>query len=199
MGAYALLALSVLLALRGRIELGFAAAAVGLWLLEGRGVVARLAARWDPRAALRARTGAIVWFRALAGALPDGRVRVGPHDGRRLSQLSMHELRVVLAVCASRDPEDARRLEAYLDGRHPGWRVDAERDRDPGPRGALQPGAMSQEEAYQVLGLERGATLEEVRAAHRILMKRLHPDQGGSVERAARVNAARDRLTNRHR
>jgi curved DNA-binding protein CbpA len=30
-------------------------------------------------------------------------------------------------------------------------------------------------------------------------MKRIHPDQGGSAERAARVNAARDRLTDRHR
>jgi hypothetical protein len=30
-------------------------------------------------------------------------------------------------------------------------------------------------------------------------MKSAHPDQGGSAERAARLNAARDRLTNRHR
>jgi curved DNA-binding protein CbpA len=58
---------------------------------------------------------------------------------------------------------------------------------------------MTEQEAYQVLGLERGASLEDVRAAHRTLMKRLHPDQGGSVEGAARVNAARDRLVNRHR
>lgn len=58
---------------------------------------------------------------------------------------------------------------------------------------------MTEEEAYQILGLERGASLDEVRTAHRALMKRLHPDQGGSVEGAARVNAARDRLTNRHR
>jgi curved DNA-binding protein CbpA len=58
---------------------------------------------------------------------------------------------------------------------------------------------MTQEEAYQVLGLQRGATAEEIRSAHRSLMKRAHPDQGGSAERAARINAARDRLLNRHR
>jgi curved DNA-binding protein CbpA len=58
---------------------------------------------------------------------------------------------------------------------------------------------MTEQEAYEILGLERGATLEQVRAAHRTLMKRLHPDQGGTAEQAARVNAARDRLNNRHR
>ena len=54
-------------------------------------------------------------------------------------------------------------------------------------------------ENYRVLFLQGGATLEQIRAAHRSLMKQLHPDQGGTVERAARVNAARDRLTDRHR
>ncbi|MFC6745568.1 J domain-containing protein [Methylobacterium persicinum] len=37
---------------------------------------------------------------------------------------------------------------------------------------------MPQEQAYQILGLERGASTEEVRSAHRTLMKRAHPDQG---------------------
>jgi curved DNA-binding protein CbpA len=58
---------------------------------------------------------------------------------------------------------------------------------------------MTQEEAYEILGLQRGATAEQIRSAHRSLMKRAHPDQGGSAEGAARVNAARDRLLNRHR
>ena len=106
------------------------------------------------------------------------------------------ELALLLAV---NDPEGARGLEAYLDRRQPGWRVDADVDGDPRTGGPAKPGSMTEQEAYQVLGLERGASLEEVRAAHRALMKRLHPDQGGSVERAARVNAARDRLVNRHR
>ena len=91
------------------------------------------------------------------------------------------------------------RLQADLDGRDAGGRVDAQADPDTRPRRPADPGTMTQEQAYEVLGLERGASLEDVRTAHRALMKRLHPDQGGTAEEAARVNAARDRLTNRHR
>jgi hypothetical protein len=90
-------------------------------------------------------------------------------------------------------------LQADLDRRHAGRREHAEADADPRSRRPADPGAMTQEQAYEVLGLERGASLEDVRTAHRTLMKRLHPDQGGTAEQAARVNAARDRLTNRHR
>jgi DnaJ-class molecular chaperone len=53
---------------------------------------------------------------------------------------------------------------------------------------------MSQEEAYQILGLEAGAKSEEIIRAHRTLMKRIHPDQGGTNYLAARVNEAKDTL-----
>ncbi len=59
--------------------------------------------------------------------------------------------------------------------------------------GAPQPSArgMSREEALRVLGLKEGASLEEVAAAHRQLIKKLHPDQGGSSFLAQQVNEAR--------
>ena len=60
----------------------------------------------------------------------------------------------------------------------------------PRPRG----GAMSRQEAYQVLGLQPGATEAEIRAAHHRLMRTAHPDAGGSDWLAARVNMARDVL-----
>ncbi len=50
------------------------------------------------------------------------------------------------------------------------------------------------EEAYRVLGLPPGASREEIKAAHRRLMQRVHPDHGGSDELAARVNKAKDLL-----
>ncbi len=50
------------------------------------------------------------------------------------------------------------------------------------------------EEAYQVLGLEPGASAEAIKSAHRKLMKSVHPDAGGSAFLAARINQAKDLL-----
>ena len=49
-------------------------------------------------------------------------------------------------------------------------------------------------EAYRVLGLAPGASREAVRAAHSRLIRRVHPDLGGSGTLAALINAARDLL-----
>jgi DnaJ family protein C protein 19 len=49
-------------------------------------------------------------------------------------------------------------------------------------------------DARRLLGVSEGATLQEIRDAHRRLIARVHPDAGGSAELAHRVNAARDTL-----
>lgn len=53
---------------------------------------------------------------------------------------------------------------------------------------------LSNQEARALLGVGPEATPEEIRAAHRVLIRTAHPDQGGSADLAARLNAARDRL-----
>jgi curved DNA-binding protein CbpA len=53
---------------------------------------------------------------------------------------------------------------------------------------------MSEAEALDVLGLEQGASEAAIRKAYRDLMKKHHPDQGGSAWYAARINEARNVL-----
>jgi DnaJ homolog subfamily C member 19 len=53
---------------------------------------------------------------------------------------------------------------------------------------------MTRAEALEVLGLAEGATDDEVRAAYSELIKKVHPDRGGTAYLAARVNLARDLL-----
>lgn len=54
--------------------------------------------------------------------------------------------------------------------------------------------AMTEEEALRILGLARGATAEEIKAAHRRIIEQIHPDHGGSDYLAAKVNLAKDFL-----
>jgi hypothetical protein len=53
---------------------------------------------------------------------------------------------------------------------------------------------MSHEEARRLLDVPLGATPAEIRAAHRRLVARVHPDVGGSADLTRQVNAARDIL-----
>ena len=85
------------------------------------------------------------------------------------------------------DPDGMPLLEAWLDRSHPEWRELATPPDSP-------TGPMGRAEALEVLGLTEGATAEEIRSAHRRLMRRAHPDQGGSDWLASRLNEARDIL-----
>ena len=61
-------------------------------------------------------------------------------------------------------------------------------------RGRAAPPAMALEEARALLGVGADADLADIRAAHRRLIARVHPDAGGSAELANRINVARDLL-----
>jgi DnaJ domain len=130
------------------------------------------------------------------GAL-SGEVVSGTYAGRSLDALDRSEL-LALRREASGDGESLALVEAYLDRRIPGWRDDVEGEAA-GAGGPSDAGPMTDQQAYEILGLAPGASPAEIRTAHRRLMKKVHPDQGGSTFLAAKINEAKDRLIGRHR
>ena len=121
-----------------------------------------------------------------------GRVLAGAYAGRAVETLSRPELIALRQELGRDDPDGVNLLEAYLDRRFAGWREADEDQRE--RRGG---GAMSRREALEVLGLAEGASAAEIIRAHRTLMKKFHPDHGGSTTLAARVNQAKDVLMQR--
>lgn len=61
-------------------------------------------------------------------------------------------------------------------------------------RFTAQSGAMTVAEAAKLLDIPLDASPEDVIAAHKRLITKVHPDAGGSADLAARVNRARDVL-----
>jgi hypothetical protein len=124
-----------------------------------------------------------------------GRILAGRHQGEALDRLDVTTL---VGLLADIDEESRALLMAYLDRRDPGWREHANGDAAAG-RPATSGGKMSEQEAYQILGLQPGAGADAIGHAHRALMKKLHPDQGGTTYLAARINEAKETLLRRHR
>ena len=130
----------------------------------------------------------------------EGEVLTGDFAGRSLDSLGRTDLLSLLAWCEREDPRSVALLETYLDRRDPDWRSAAGEsaggERAAGGGGA---GAMDEATALSILGLSKGAGPDEIKAAHRRLMTRLHPDHGGSGYLAAQLNQAKDYLLRRSR
>jgi len=199
-GGLGALAIAGVLGLRGRLDVAIPLGLTGLgllgwlpWSIPGIG------ARTQKSAGQVSRVRSAFLEMELehdTGAMR-GRILVGPHEGASLDSLDVATLTGLLAEI---DEESRALLMAYLDRRQPSWREHAQADAAAGGgRTAWRGGKMTEEEAYQILGVQPGASAEEIGRAHRALMKKLHPDQGGSTYLAARVNEAKEVLLRRHR
>lgn len=122
----------------------------------------------------------------------DGTVREGAFKGRALSSMSLGELRSLVREI-SEDIDSLNVLAAYLDRTYGDkWRNSA--NGAGAGEASSSSGPMTRDEAYKVLGLAPGASADEIRAAHRRLMKLSHPDHGGSDYLASKINEAKDLL-----
>lgn len=128
-----------------------------------------------------------------ANGTMDGHILDGPMAGRTLSSLSAEDA-VDLWRQVQDDADSVRLLEAWLDRTYADWREAAAGRQDDAStrrRRASSTGTMSRQEALEILGLEDGATPDQIRAAYRRLMAQAHPDRGGSTWIAAKLNEAR--------
>jgi hypothetical protein len=127
-----------------------------------------------------------------------GTVLQGRFSGMRFDELRRADLLALLRECRTADEEGARLVEAWLDRTDPEWRDDLRGERaaagPPPPRGGAD---ITIDEAYAILGLRPGADEAAIKEAHHRLMKKLHPDHGGTDYFAAKLNRARDVLLNR--
>lgn len=124
----------------------------------------------------------------------DGEVIAGEFQGRLLSAMSLEDLIAFRATIAG-DGDSLGLLDAYLDRAHVGWRDDVQGGHDRhSSEQAHRSGPMTEIEALSILGLESGADRKAIKNAYRQLMSKVHPDKGGSVYLAAKINEAKDFL-----
>jgi hypothetical protein len=197
-GGVAALGGAAFLVARGQVSIGVPLGLTGLgllgWLPFGSASFGKRTQKTGGQVS-RVRSAFLEMELAHDSGAMRGRVLAGRFAGAQLETL---DLPTLIALLGEIDEESQALLAAYLDRRSPRWREDAQAGAATGEVGAARSGKMTEEEAYKILGLEPGASTQEIGRAHRVLMKKLHPDQGGSTYLAARVNQAKDVLLRRH-
>ena len=195
-GGILALALAAFLGLRGEMQVAIPLGAFGLGLL-GWGPFASTG--WFQRTQKTAGQASKVRAPFLEMELDHdtgtmrGTVLAGSHQGQSLDAL---EVSTLLTLLTEFDADSRALLAAYLDRREPNWRERAQEGASAG-QSTPRRGRMTEEEASQILGVPAGASEAEISRAHRSLMKKLHPDQGGSNYLAAQINEAKDVLLGR--
>ncbi|MBT3411258.1 MAG: molecular chaperone DnaJ [Halieaceae bacterium] len=123
-----------------------------------------------------------------SGAL-SGEVLKGQYQGWHLADMERQQLEQLLAYCQQEDADSVQLLDSYLQQRFPG-----ETEFGAQQASASTSSGMSRKEALAVLGLDDAAEKDDIIAAHRTLMQKLHPDRGGNDYLAAKINQAKDLL-----
>ena len=118
-----------------------------------------------------------------------GTVLRGQHKDKLLNDMTLETLLSLLIECQA-DADSQQVLEAYLDRHKENWREHASATVPPSDADA----PMTRQLALEILGLTDAASEADIIHAHREMMRRLHPDRGGSDYLAKKINAAKDYL-----
>lgn len=119
----------------------------------------------------------------------EGEVLRGQFTNWRLADMDRDQLQALLEYCREQDSDSVQLLDSYLQQRFGAGEEFAQEQAQPRPTGA-----MNRKEALAILGLDEEAGEEDIVAAHRKLMQKIHPDRGGNDYLAAKINQAKDFL-----
>ncbi len=120
----------------------------------------------------------------------DGRVLGGDFAQQLLSAMNVEQLQALYTQCLQQDPAALHLLLLYAQRERPEWQVS--QAQAGGASGAEH--SMLPADAAALLGVDISADVAAIRAAHKDLIARLHPDRGGTDYLAMQINRARDVL-----
>lgn len=201
--AIAVIVAVVLIALRQFQLLYLLAVFLIPWLLRARAFRSRMKSAYGPSPGQTSevRTRFVIMQLDHDSGEMDGVVQEGPFAGEQLSGLPMEDVISIFRDAAAADQASAQVLQAYLERMHgDAWRsragqAGASSGTSSGEEsGAARAGPMGAAEARSILGVDANASDDEIKRAHRRLMKQFHPDHGGSDYLAARINEAKEVL-----
>ncbi len=122
-----------------------------------------------------------------------GEVLKGRFAGRTFNELDLKSLLRLHEEVMGLDNDSVTLIESYLDRIYPNaWRK--ARASQEGQNRSYGQGDMMREEALEILGLNSDSSSNDIIAAHRRLIQKIHPDRGGSDYLAAKINRAREVL-----
>lgn len=138
------------------------------------------------------RTSVLVMTLHHSSGKLDGDVIAGPLNGKKISELSLDEIKNLYQYCEENDAEASRLLQAYIAReRSDEWQGQTGSHSGAGNN---NPSDMSKDEARDVLGVPSDATDKDIIAAHKSLIGKMHPDKGGSNYLATKINQAKQVL-----
>ena len=194
LGGFAVMALGVFMLLKGEINVAIPMFMLGLGLM-GQQAMFPNGMPWQrktPGQASKVSTSLIAMQLDHDTGRMEGEVLLGALRGRKLSSLTLAEAQALHAQCAATPDQSRALFEAWVERTHPEWRTHW--NSGTGRSAATTTQKMTRAEALAILGLKDGATSDDIRAAHRRLMKTAHPDLGGSDYLAAKINEAKEFL-----